>query len=78
MGALSSGSAGYRSHRHRIASGDLGCFLSNQTSHPARILAAHADPAHLRPIDWSNIYPIRQLDSAGSSDHGCSGIRFIV
>ena len=64
-GALAAGRAGDAGHGHRLAGGDLRRVLADPPGDPARLPAAHGDPAHLGDRDRPDLHPARELAADG-------------
>ena len=61
VGALSDGRAGDGGHRHRVAGGDQRRLLGDAAGDPARLPAAHGDPAHVARDDRPDLHSVDQL-----------------
>ena len=70
LGALSDGRAGDGGDRDRLAGDDLRRLLDDPAGDPARLPAAHVDPAHVRDARWGR--------STSRRSTGCCWARSLI
>ena len=78
LGALSDGRARDRRHGDRVAGDDLRRVLDHPAGDPARLPAAHDDPAHVRADDRPDLRAGGELDPARRGVAGGGRLRLLV